>query len=82
MIICLLLTWLVLLSYFFFFFIVFFMVLSVSKNVGLAGISNALFKDGIHPFKGPEPAAHLANGPMPQHTAGLQMATVGEGGIN
>lgn len=41
---------------------------------GLAGISHALFKDGTHPFKGPEPAARLANSPMPRHLARLQMA--------
>lgn len=34
---------------------------------------HAMFKDGTHPFKGPEPAAHLANSPMPQHPARLQM---------
>lgn len=42
-------------------------------NSALAGISHASFKDGTHPFKGPEPAAQLANSPMSQDPTCLQM---------
>lgn len=42
-------------------------------NSALAGISHASFKDGTHPFKGPEPAAQLANSPMSQDPTRLQM---------